>query len=146
MPTPAATTAGGSAIAAPDVCNIPAPPPPAGPGGIPTPFINKADLSSATEVDGSVLFDGKKVVVESSKVPRTSGDEAGVSSLPTPKGVQTATNMGEATFKNPSSKVKVAGKGVIGLLAPTAHNGSGNKNMPAGSHVVPSQTKILIGM
>jgi hypothetical protein len=145
MTMPAATTAGGSALAAPDTCNIPAPPPPAGPGGIPTPFLNKADLSSTQKVDGSVLFDGKKVVVETSKVPRTSGDEAGVSNLPTPKGLMSMKNMDEADFKTSSSKVKVRGKGVVGLLATTGQNGS-NANMPAGTHLAPSQTKILIGM
>jgi hypothetical protein len=145
MPLPAATKAGGTALAAPDTCNIPAPPPPAGPGGIPTPFPNTASLSSTDKATTKVLMGNKGVVVEDSEVPRTSGDEAGVSNLPTPKGLMSQQNMGKAVFKTSSGKVKAEGKGIVTLTATTAHNGSGNMNMPAGTHLVPSQTKILVG-
>lgn len=145
MPLPAATKAGGQALATPDTCNIPAPPPPAGPGGIPTPFPNKASLSDTDKATKNVLFSNKGVVVEDSEVPRTMGDEPGVSNLPTPKGIMSQKNMGKAVFKSYSGKVKAEGKGVVTLTATTAHNGSGNMNMPAGSHIAPSQTKILVG-
>ena len=87
----------------------------------------------------------KGVVVEDSEVPRTSGDEAGSSNLPTPKGLMSQKNMGKCVFKTYSGKVKAEGKGIVTHTATTAHNGDGNMNMPAGSHVSPSQTKIMVG-
>ena len=145
MPLPAATKAGGQALATPDVCNIPAPPPPAGPGGIPTPFPNTAMLSDTDKATKKVLIANKGIVVEDSEVPRTMGDEPGVSNLPTPKGIMSQKNMGKAIFKTHSGKVKAEGKGIVTHTAVTAHNGSGNMNMPAGNHMAPSQTKVLIG-
>jgi hypothetical protein len=145
MPLPAATKAGGQALATPDTCYIPAPPPPAGPGGIPTPFPNMASLSDTDKATTKVLMSNKGIVVEDSEVPRTSGDEAGVSNLPTPKGLMSQKNMAKAVFKTYSGKVKAEGKGIVTHTATTAHNGSGNMNMPAGTHMVPSQTKILVG-
>ncbi len=73
---------------APNVCLIPAPPPPAGPQGIPTPFPITGD--SGTIADSPV----PKVKHRGGKVPNTEstfsgihGNEAGVGSLPpgTPK-------------------------------------------------------------
>jgi hypothetical protein len=145
MALPAATKAGGEALATPDTCHIPAPPPPAGPGGIPTPFPNTAMLSNTDKATKKVMMGNKGVVVEDSEVPRTMGDEAGVSNLPTPKGLMSQKNMGKCIFKTHSGKVKAEGKGVVTHTATTAHNGSGNMNMPAGSHISPSQTKVLIG-
>jgi hypothetical protein len=145
MAIPASTKAGGTALATPDVCHIPAPPPPAGPGGIPTPFPNTAMLAQTDKATKKVLIGNKGAVVEDSEVPRTSGDEPGVSNLPTPKGVMSQKNMGKAVFKTKSGKVKAEGKGVVMLGAVTAHNGDGNANMPAGSQVAPSQTKVLVG-
>ena len=145
MTLPAATKAGGQALAAPDTCHIPAPPPPAGPGGIPTPFPNTAMLSDTDKATKKVLMSNKGVVVEDSEVPRTMGDEPGVSNLPTPKGLMSQKNMGKCIFKTYSGKVKAEGKGVVTHTATTAHNGSGNMNMPAGNHLSPSQVKILVG-
>lgn len=141
---PAATKAGGNALAAPDVCHIPAPPPPAGPGGIPTPFPNTGMLNTANKTTTKVLMENKGVCVENSEMPSSRGDEPGVSNLPTPKGVMSQKNMGKVVFKQHSSKVKAQGKGVVTHTAMTAHNGSGNMNMPAGAHMVPSQTKVII--
>jgi hypothetical protein len=145
MPLPAATKAGGQALATPDTCHIPAPPPPAGPGGIPTPFPNTAMLSNTDKATKKVLMGNKGVVVEDSEVPRTMGDEPGVSNLPTPKGLMSQKNMGKCVFKTYSGKVKAEGKGVVTHTATTAHNGDGNMNMPAGTHMAPSQTKVLVG-
>jgi len=140
---PAATKAGGECLATPDTCHIPAPPPPAGPGGIPTPFPNTAMLNSADKCSTKVLFENKGGCVEDSEVATTHGDEAGVSNLPTPKGLVSQKNMGKMVFKTHSSKVKIEGKGIVVHTATTAHNGDGNANMPAGTHLSPSQTKIL---
>jgi hypothetical protein len=102
-------------------------------------------LSDTDKATKNVLFSNKGVVVEDSEVPRTIGDEPGVSNLPTPKGLMSQKNMGKAVFKTYSSKVKAEGKGVVTHTATTAHNGTGNMNMPAGTHMVPSQTKVLVG-
>lgn len=145
MGLPAATKKGGTALAAPDTCHIPAPPPPAGPGGIPTPFPNTAMLTQTDKCTEKVVFENKGVVVEDSEVPRTMGDEPGVSNLPTPKGLMSQKNMDKCVFKKHSSKVKAQGKGIVTHTAVTAHNGSGNANMPTGAHMVPSQVKVLVG-
>ncbi|MFO0756820.1 MAG: PAAR-like domain-containing protein [Byssovorax sp.] len=141
---PAATKEGGTALATPDTCHIPAPPPPAGPGGIPTPFPNTAMLNSTDKATDKVLFSNKGVCVEDSEIPSSHGDEPGVSNLPTPKGLMSQKNMGKVVFKQHSGKVKAQGKGVVMLTAMTAHNGDGNANMPAGTHTVPSQTKVIV--
>jgi len=145
MGFPAATKAGGTALGTPDTCNIPAPPPPAGPGGIPTPFPNTAMLNSADDCTDTVLVSNKGVCVEDSNVPSSHGDEPGVSNLPTPKGLMSQTNMGKVVFKTHSSKVKFQGKGVVTQTATTAHNGSGNPNDPVGTHSVPSQMTVIVG-
>lgn len=142
---PAATKGGGQALATPDTCHIPAPPPPAGPGGIPTPFPNTGMLSSADKCTDKVLVENKGCCVEDSEIGTTQGDEPGVSNLPTPKGLMSQKNMGKMVFKNHSSKVKLQGKGAVTHTAMTAHNGDGNANMPAGTHMTPSQTKVIIG-
>lgn len=145
MPMPACTKKGGECLSFPDVCHVPAPPPPAGPGGIPTPFPNKASCSSTDKATSKVLFEKKGVAVEGSEIPSSMGDEAGCSNLPTPKGLMSQTNTGKVLYKKWSSKVKAEGKGIVPLGAVTAHNGRGNQNQPAGAQIVPSQTKVLIG-
>lgn len=145
MGKPAATKKGGNCLAVPDTCHLPAPPPPAGPGGIPTPYPNKGDCSSADKATTKVLFQKKGVCVQDSEIPRSSGDEAGCSNLPTPKGLMSQKNMSKVVFKSYSSKVKAEGKGIVPAGATTAHNGSGNANAPAGKHAVPSQTKVWVG-
>jgi hypothetical protein len=142
---PAATKGGGTCLAAPDTCHIPAPPPPAGPGGIPTPFPNTGMLNSADKVTDKVLIQNKGACVEDSELPSSHGDEAGVSNLPTPKGLMSQKNMDKVVFKTHSSKVKLQGKGAVMHTATTAHNGSGNVNAPVGTHAVPSQTQVIIG-
>jgi len=141
---PAATKGGGQALATPDTCHIPAPPPPAGPGGIPTPFPNTGMLSSSDKCTDKVLIDNQGACVEDSEIGTTQGDEAGVSNLPTPKGLMSQKNMGKMVFKQHSSKVKLQGKGVVTHTAMTAHNGDGNANMPSGTHMSPSQTKVIV--
>jgi len=143
---PAATKAGGTCLGTPDTCNIPAPPPPAGPGGIPTPFPNTGMLNSADKCTDKVLISNKGACVEDSEMGSSHGDEPGVSNLPTPKGLMSQTNMGKVVFKTHSSKVKLQGKGAVTLTASTAHNGSGNPNDPVGAHTVPSQTKVMLGL
>jgi hypothetical protein len=142
---PAATKGGGTCLGTPDTCHIPAPPPPAGPGGIPTPFPNTGMLNTADKTTEKVQVMNKGACVEDSEMGSSHGDEAGVSNLPTPKGLMSQKNMNKIVFKSHSSKVKFEGKGAVTHTATTAHNGAGNANVPVGSHTVPSQSKVIIG-
>lgn len=144
--TPVASKEGGQAVAvAPDVCFIPAPPPPPlGPGGIPTPFPNLGACAQATKTSRVVLIRNKESLVEGSEIPSSRGDEAGCSTIVPPgqKGVVSMKNMAKVEFKKHSSKVKFEGKGVVALSVPTTHN-AGNT---AGLLSVPSQTTVLASL
>ena len=85
-----------------------------------------------------VVMENKETIVESSKIPSSSGDEAG-----TLKGLVSSTNMSVVKFKKYSSKVYAKGKKIVFHTAVTAHNGS-NANLPVGSHVSPSQSKVVV--
>jgi hypothetical protein len=143
MPS-AATTEGGRAMnAAPDVCCLPAPTPPAGPGGIPTPYPNMAMLTGAKKTTTKVLVRNKKALVEGSRIDSSRGDEAGCSPNPTParKGMAVAKNMAKVTFEKHSGKVKFQGKGVIFHGVPTKHN-AGNT---MGTFASASQSQVEVG-
>jgi hypothetical protein len=97
-------------------------------------------VASTNGAVDKVLVENKETVVEGSKVPNSSGDEAGTNG-----GVTSGVNMGAVEPKSFSSKVFFKGKKAVTLTATTAHNGS-NANMPAGAHIVPSQAKVLVGL
>lgn len=65
------------------------------------------------------------------------GDEAG-----TLFGVASGTQMDKVVFRQGSAKVKIEGAAPVGLLDPTAHNGS-SANAPAGNVVAPGQVKVI---
>jgi hypothetical protein len=134
MQFPGATKAGGATLGAPDVCKVPAPPAPP----IPTPFPNNGDVDGSDDTVEKVVAEKKEIVVESSKISRTKGDEAG-----TLKGMVSSDDMGQVVFKQYSSKVYTDGKKWVHHTATTGHNGS-NANVPGG-HLSPSQSKVLIG-
>jgi hypothetical protein len=131
----ASTKAGGMCFGIPDVCLVPAPPAPP----IPTPFPNIAQCAQATGQVVSVCIENMAVLVETSKISMSSGDEAGVAG-----GVVSGVNMGEVSYKLTSMKVYACGKKLVMLTSMTAHNGS-SANMPAGMQITPSQTKVLLG-
>ncbi|MCC6527893.1 MAG: DUF4150 domain-containing protein [Polyangiaceae bacterium] len=133
---PASTKAGGTAFAMPDVCLTPAPPAPP----VPVPYPNTAQVAAATGTVSTVLIENMDTVVQGSKMPQSSGDEAGVNG-----GVTSGVNMGPVEPKMYSSKVAFAGKKAVFLTSMTAHNGT-SANMPAGLIVAPSQTKVLVSM
>ena len=133
MRMPAATTKGGTAVGGPDVCKTPAPPAPP----IPTPYPNMGDVSSSDGTVSKVVCENKEIVVESSKIPSSKGDEAG-----TLGGMISNVNRDQIQFKRYSSKVYAQGKKVVFHTVPTGHNGS-NANAP-GLHAAPSQTKVLV--
>ncbi len=131
---PATTNGGGNCFAFPDVCNTPAPPG----QPVPIPYPNTAMLNQAIKTSLRVLICGKQTVTINSEIPRSQGDEPG-----TAGGITSGMNMGQASFKVGSSKVKAEGHPITFLSAVTAHNGI-NANAPAGSVVAPSQTKVLV--
>ncbi len=128
------TKAGGQCFAFPDVCNVPSP---AGP--VPTPFPNTAECRNASDTVATVLIGNKETLVETSRIPTSSGDEPGAAG-----GVVSGVFRGPASFKTASSKVYAKGKKVILHGAQTAHNGD-NANMPSGQQVSPSQGKVTAG-
>jgi hypothetical protein len=84
----------------PNVCLVPAPPPPAGPMGIPAPFPIMTDTSSIKSPAAKVKHKGGKVANLDSKYPGIQGNEAGVGQLPPgmpKKDVVTSKNMASAS-------------------------------------------------
>lgn len=132
---PASTKAGGMCVGFPDVCLTPAPP---SPSPIPIPYPNMGQCSNANDAIDKVKIKNKAVLVEKSKIPSSSGDEAGTSG-----GVTSGSNRDEIGYKKSSSKVYAKGKKMVMLTSMTGHNGS-SANFPAGMQVSPSQTSVLI--
>ena len=133
---PATTTAGGMYFAMPDVCLTPAPPAPP----VPVPYPNIAQVAATVGFVPTVMVENRPIVAEGSKVPMSSGDEAGVNG-----GVMSGVNMNQVAPKLFSSKVLAKGKKVAFLTSITGHNGT-NANAPAGAQIVPSQAKVLVAM
>ena len=102
------------------------------------PYPNTGMLNQAKDTSKKVKFVDKEVVTLKSEIPRSMGDEPGVSG-----GVVSGKNMDKVTFKKGSSKVKVEGQPCVHLTSVTAHNGA-NANCPAGTVVAPSQTKVIV--
>jgi hypothetical protein len=141
---PASTKQAGQSLAiAPDVCFVPAPMPPAGPGGIPVPFPNMGQHAMAKKTTTTVYVGKKEVLVDGAELPSSSLDEAGCSMNPIPgqKGIISRKNMAKVVFKKHSGTVKFQGKGVITHTAPTMQN----QNNAPGMHSVPSQMTVLVG-
>ena len=130
----ASTTAGGQLMGMPDVCKTPAPPAPP----IPVPFPNMGMCNQATKFSMKVKICMKEALTTKSEIPKTMGDEAGVAG-----GLVSGMNMGPASFKKGSSKVKIEGQPCVHLTSMTAHNGT-NANAPSGLQVSPSQTKVIV--
>jgi len=131
----ASTKGGGMCFAFPDVCLTPAPP---APSPIPIPYPNIGQVNSASKTSSKVKFSGKEACTMKSELGRSSGDEPG-----TNKGIASGTNMDKVTWKVGVSKVKVEGSKVVRHLMMTGQNGS-SANMPAGTQVAPSQTKVIV--
>jgi Toxin PAAR-like domain len=131
---PASSKAGGMCLAMPDVCKTPILGVP-----VPIPYPNIAQVSNADDCVDKVVIEKKKTVVESSKMSRSMGDEAGVQG-----GIISSTQMDEVNFETYSSKVYAKGKKICHLTSMSSHNGGKNANMPAGAQIAPSQTKVLV--
>lgn len=132
---PASTTMGGVCQAMPDVCKTPTP---AGPVPIPYPNISQVAMSTSTAM--KVLAMSMPAVTVKSKIPISSGDEAG-----TVGGVVSGVFINQTSFSKGSSKVLVEGAPWVHLTSMTRQNGT-NANMPAGQQIAPSQTKVIVGL
>lgn len=131
----ASTMQGGMSMAMPDVCKVPAPPAPP----IPTPFPNQAMFQTAngSTCTSKVFISNQKAFTMKTEIPQTTGDEGGVAG-----GMVSGMIKGPAKFTSGSTKVFFEGSPAIKLLAPTTQNGT-NPNT-TGTHLQPSQTKVLI--
>ncbi len=132
---PASTQQGGTALGVPDVCKTPMPPPV---GTVPVPYPNTGQVMLSTDTVTKVLIDHMPVVVETSSIPLSNGDEAGVTG-----GVNSGSNLGKVAYRLYSARVIADGKKVVYATCVTAHNGV-NANLPAGLQAVPSQLKVLV--
>lgn len=121
----------GMCIAFPDACLVPSVP-------IPTPFVNIALCRDATTTSSRVLACNKEVVVESSVIPRSTGNEPG-----TGGGVLSGVNMSPTRFKTYSSRVYAEGKKVVIHTSVTGQNGMSANAV--GCQVSPSQTRVRAG-
>ncbi|MBN1669509.1 MAG: DUF4150 domain-containing protein [Kiritimatiellae bacterium] len=130
---PASTKGGGNCLGVPDVCMTPAAPSP-----IPTPYPNTAMCNQGSG-SGKVKFNGKEVLRKGDEIRMSQGDEAGNS----PGGTISGRFKGPCKYKMGCSKVKAEGKEVARLTSMIGHNGS-NPNMPAGTQIAPSQTKVKV--
>lgn len=99
-------------FAFPDVCNTQV-----GTSPVPIPYPNIGDLGQASEVSENVKVGGKGVVLKSSKIESSTGDEAG-----TLGGVKSGVTRGAIEFTSASSSVKVNGEGVVRMLDATTQN------------------------
>ena len=128
---PAATKAGGVCLGLPDVCNTPAPPGPP----VPIVYVNKGDANQALKASSKVKFAGKEAITQRSEIPRSSGDEAGVTG-----GLKSATFMLSIIWVKGSSKEKIQGQPCMHLLAQTQQN---SKNT-VGALVRVKQNKVIV--
>jgi uncharacterized Zn-binding protein involved in type VI secretion len=135
----ALTIKGGTANSlAPDVCKVPAPP--AGP--VPTPLVNMFQLNMANPgtVSTKVMMDGALALNAQSKVPISSGDEAGVAG-----GVVSNVFIQTGSFSpaSASMKVMVQGKPAVAMGAQTFHNGDASFNT-MGMCPMGQNTKVIV--
>ncbi len=126
---PAATKKGGKCTAPLDACKTPP--------GPPAPYLNTSKLTGATSTASTVLIGNKETVVQSSKIPMSTGDEAG-----TLLGVKSQTILSQTAFLTYSSTVYAEGKKIVYHGAVTAQNGA-NANI-IGFHSSPSQSTVIV--
>jgi hypothetical protein len=110
----------------PNVCLIPAPPPPTGPQGIPTPFPITTDTS---KIDSGpvpkVKHKGGKVPNIASVFPGIKGNEAGVGNLPPgmpKKDIVTGDNKAKASAITGAPTCQVGGKSFVFMSSPGMGN------------------------
>jgi hypothetical protein len=135
---PASSREGGQCFAFPDVCKTPAPPAPFAP--IPYPNFAMGSQADGGSCSSKVKINGQPTIVKGTEITLSSGDEGGTAG----GGMVSSKIKGPGKYKKGSSKVKCEGKELCHLTSMISHNGSGNANIPPGTQVAPSQTKVLI--
>lgn len=108
MGLPIATTAAGICFAFPDVVGTLV-----GTTSVPVPYPNIAQLSQATGTSTRVNVGGSAIILQSSEIKQSTGDEAG----------SAGPIKGPTSFTSGSSKVHVNGKPVVRMTDPTSQNG-----------------------
>ncbi|AKJ08381.1 Hypothetical protein AA314_10007 [Archangium gephyra] len=86
---------------------------------MPTPFVNTAQDSMLAKGSKKTEIEGNPVVLSSSELSTSSGDEPG-----TAGGLISSKFKGKLTWSGSSTDVKIEGKGVVRFLDPTLHNGN----------------------
>ena len=132
---PGSTTMTGDCFASPDTCLTPTS---AGPVSVAYP--NTGNCAQALMFSVKVKFVMKEALTLQSQIPISTGDEAGSNG-----GVVSGMFKGPVQFKRGSSKVFIEGVPCEFHTATTGHNGV-NSNMPAGTQVSASQSKVLVAM
>ena len=127
----AATIEKGQVFAMPDVCQTPAPPGPP----VPVPYPNTGMNQMGNPAAKKVIINGAPALTKASKIQPTNGDQAGVN-----QGVVSGKIMGPTEFIQGSTKVKIEGNPAVFMGNPTKQN-DGNA---VGSHIQPSQNKVMI--
>jgi Domain of unknown function (DUF4150) len=123
---PVASTAGGEAFAEPDVCKTPPP----------LPYPNVGALSLAQGTAPTVFIEVMPVVILTSYIPTSSGDEVGAL-----KGVVSGKIEGKVRFTEGSATVFAAGQPVVYLGCATTQNG--DPPNAVGKVTLVSQTKVF---
>jgi hypothetical protein len=124
----------GQCLATPDVCNTPSPV-----GPVPIPYVNVAQMMMAVQTSTKVFVMNMPAVHLGSKIPISSGNEAGNA----PGGVVSGVFISETSFSKGSINVLVEGKPWVHLTSMTRQNGV-SCNMPCGQVVAPSQSVVLV--
>ena len=135
---PISTKQGGNAVASgPDTCKTPTP---AGPTPMPYPNTTMLMQANPGTLSKRVKVLNQGVVTKSTQITMSTGDEAGTAG----GGVVSNMIKGPVSISKGSSKVKVEGQAAVHQTCPTKHNGS-SANVPAGTIVSPSQSKVILG-
>jgi hypothetical protein len=109
---------------------------PSSPSPVPIPYPNTG--MGGEDASKKKVTDAPVPPKNSSTYKQTTGDEAG-----TLKEAVSGKNMDMSRRKMDSSTVKFEGKQAVRHLKSTGHNGA-DSNMPQGTQVAPSQTKVIM--
>lgn len=132
----ATNKAGFICFAFPDICKTQV-----GPAQVPIPYPNIGNLSDAIGFSTNVFADGSLVILQSSVIPITTGDEAGA--IGSIGGDAPGSIKGKVEFPPPdsgSTNVFANGKPVIRMFDPTKQN-NGN----AAGQVLGGVPTVLVG-
>ncbi len=129
----AATIEKGKLVSACDVCLTPQPgsPPPI----VPICYTNMGETAMGQPTSTKVMINGAFALTMASRIMLTTGDEPGVNG-----GIASGTFIQVAQFIQASTKVTIEGKPAVFMGNTTVQN----NNNAAGSHLQPSQNKVMI--